>query len=115
MTESPRRRHLMDPANPQPRRPTTAAQDASLTRVQQWVASVLVVSLILHLAAGLVIGAYVMDADERAAKIGLVIIAGVLGVIAVIVALVIHRRSLPSWWLLLGPVPGLVGAWIVLG
>jgi len=110
MTEPPRRRHLMDPNDLHPRSRT---ESASLTRVQQWVMSTLVASLILHLAAGLVIGAYVSDRPD--ARVGLVVIAGVLGFLAVVAALVIHQVALPSWWLLLGVVPGLLGAAIVFG
>jgi hypothetical protein len=112
MAEQPRRRHLMDPANPQPH---YRHASASLTRVQQWVMSTLVASLILHLAAGLVIGSAVMDEGRRGSRIGLVIIAGILGFVAIVAALVIHQKTFPNWWLLLGPVPGLVGAWIVFG
>jgi len=100
----------MDPNDLHPRSRT---ESASLTRVQQWVMSTLVASLMLHLAAGLVIGAYVSDRPD--ARVGLVVIAGILGFLAVLAALVIHRVSLPSWWLLLGVVPGLVGAAIVFG
>jgi len=100
----------MDPNDLHPRSRT---ESASLTRVQQWVMSTLVASLMLHLAAGLVIGAYVSDRPD--ARVGLVVIAGILGFLAVLAALVIHRVSLPSWWLLLGVVPGLVGAVIVFG
>jgi len=100
----------MDPNDLHPRSRT---ESASLTRVQQWVMSTLVASLILHLAAGLVIGAYVSDRPD--ARVGLVVIAGVLGLLAVVAALLIHQVALPSWWLLLGVVPGLVGAAIVFG
>lgn len=100
----------MDPADLRPRSRT---ESASLTRVQQWVMSTLVASLILHLAAGLVIGAYVTDRPD--ARVGLVVIAGILGFLAMVAALVIHRIALPSWWLVLGIVPGLVGAWVVFG
>lgn len=100
----------MDPNDLHPRSRT---ESASLTRVQQWVMSTLVASLILHLAAGLVIGAYVSDRPD--ARVGLVVIAGVLGFLAVVAALVIHQVALPSWWLLLGVVPGLLGAAIVFG
>lgn len=109
---APRRRHLMNPANPQPRYQSTST---SLTRVQQWVMSTLAASLILHLAAGLMIGAAVMGEDRKDARIGLVIIAGILGFLAVVAALAIHKAKFPNWWLLVGPVPGLVGAWIVFG
>ncbi len=98
----------MDPADLRPRSHT---ESVSLTRVQQWVMSTLVASLILHLAGGLVIGAYVTDRQD--ARVGLVVIAGVLGFLAVVAALVIHRIALLSWWLVLGVVPGLLGAWVV--
>lgn len=100
----------MDPEDLHPR---TRTESASLTRVQQWVMSTLVASLILHLAAGLVIGAYVSDRPD--ARIGLVVIAGILGFIAMVAALVIHKVSMPSWWLLLGVIPGIVGALVVFG
>jgi hypothetical protein len=35
----------------------------------------------------------------------------VIGVIAVATGLIIHGKRPLSWWLLLGLVPGLVGAW----
>jgi hypothetical protein len=108
----PRRRHLLDPADLRPR---TRAESAALTRVQQWVLSTLVASLILHLAGGLVVAAYLLDEDRLDARIGLVVIAGILGFLAVVAALVIHRHKQPTWWLLAGVVPGLVAAWVVFG
>lgn len=102
----------MDLDNP---RPSDRSDAGSLTRVQQWVLSTLVVSLILHLAGGLVLGAYFMDDDRLDGRIGLVGIAGVLGFIAVVVALAIHRRHLVSWWLIVGIVPVLAFVWIVFG
>jgi len=98
----------MDPDHLPPR---SRAESASLTRVQHWVMSTLVASLILHLAAGLVIGAYVSDRPD--ARVGLVVIAGILGFIAMVAVLVIHQVSLLSWWLVLGVVPGIVGALVV--
>ena len=102
----------MDPADLRPR---TRAESAALTRVQQWVLSTLVASLILHLAAGLAVGAYLLDEDRLDARIGLVVIAGILGFLAVVAALVIHRHKMPTWWLLAGAVPGPVAAWVVFG
>ena len=51
-----RPRHLMDPDNP-----VRPVNDHSLTQVQRWVLSVLAVTTILHLSAGLVIGAFFLD------------------------------------------------------
>ena len=110
VTDPPRRRHLMDP---QDLRPRTHSESASLTRVQQWVMSTLSASLILHLVAGLVLGAYL--ADRHDAKVGLVVIASILGFLAMVVALVIHQVRLPTWWLVLGIIPGLISAWVVFG
>ena len=102
----------MDPDNPRPR---DRSDPRSLTRVQHWVMSTLVVSLILHLAGGLVLGAYVMDDDRLDGRIGLVAIAGVLGFLSVVAALAIHGRHLVSWWLVAGLLPALVFVWIVFG
>lgn len=108
MTQSPapRPRHLIDPANP-PRR--TAQGDRSLRRVQKWVLSVLAVTTILHLSGGLVLSAVFLDAEFTQARVGLNLIAGLVGVGAVGAALVIHQKSVWSPWLLLGLLPTLVG------
>ncbi len=107
----PRARHLMDPANPQMDHP----ESASIIRVQTWVLSALAVTTILHLSVGLIISAAFIDASMRVERIGLLLIAGAFGVVAVTAGLAIHRQRLPSWWLLLGLVPGIVGAIVVLG
>jgi hypothetical protein len=86
----------------------------SLTNVQRWVMSVLAVTTILHLAAGLVVAAVFMEPDRVDARVGLNVIAAVIGVLAVATGLLIHRRSPLSPWLLLGLLPGVVGAWLVL-
>jgi len=44
------------------------------------------------------------------AQIGLLVIGGAFGVIAIVAALVIHQHRLLSPWLLLGIVPSIVGA-----
>jgi hypothetical protein len=107
---APRRRHLMDPAHPQ--RPSLESRE--ITRVQQWVLSVLVATTILHLSAGLAVAAVYADGSRPGAGVGLNVLACVCGVAAVAAARMIHRRTPLSWWLLLGLVPGLVGLWVVL-
>lgn len=105
---SPRRaRHLMDPANPRPAPPPPGSK--AIEGVQRWVLSVLVATTIFHLSAGLVIAAVFLDDASDVALVGLNLIAGGFGVIAVAVALVIHRRPMVSPWLLLGFVPTVIG------
>ena len=99
------RRHLMTPG--QPPRATRQDQERSLTNVQKWVMSTLVVSTILHLAAGLVLAAAYVD--PTSSKVGLLVIAGAFGVIAVAAGMLIHQKSLRSPWLALGLLVPLVG------
>jgi hypothetical protein len=107
-SEAPRRRrHLMDPNNPQPAPPAPGSQ--AIEGVQKWVLSILLATTIFHLSAGLVVAAVFVDETEDAARIGLNVIAGAFGMIAVAVALVIHRKSPVSPWLALGLVPTVVG------
>jgi hypothetical protein len=100
----------MDPANPQ--RPSVDSPE--ITRVRQWVVSVLVATTILHLAAGLAVAGVYADGSRPGAGVGLNVLAAACGVGAVLAARLIHRRRPWSWWLLLGLLPGLVGLWFVL-
>lgn len=99
----------MDPANP-----VRQVNDHRLTNVQRWVMSVLAVTTILHLSAGLVLGAFFLDDDDRVAQIGLCVIGGLFGVVAAAVGRLIHQKPLGSWWLALGFLPGVVGIAILL-
>ena len=110
-----RPRHLLDPDAPAPRR-DLAAERRSLTHVQQWVLSVLAVTTILHMSGGLIIAARFLPEERGAgAQVGLNVIAGAFGVMAVAVGLAIHRRSPLSPWLLFGVLPGVLGAWLTFG
>jgi hypothetical protein len=106
-----RRRHLIDPNAPRPVR-DPGAEARSLTRVQQWVMSTLAVTTILHMSAGLILAAMFLPERRLDAEIGLNVIAGAFGVIAVAAALAIHRRRIISPWLLLGPLPTIVGLYL---
>ena len=84
----PRRRprHLIDPADlgkPRLSAADLAEERASLNRVRRWVASILIVTTILHLVAGLVIAAWVLPNERMPARIGLLVIAGFFAVVAV--------------------------------
>lgn len=106
----PRRaRHLMDPDAPRGVR----RDPMSLSQVQKWVMSVLAVTTIEHLSAGLVVAAYFLSTDRPGAQAGLLVIAGIIGMLAVVAGFLIHGRRPVSLWLLLGTVPALVGAWFI--
>jgi hypothetical protein len=98
----------MDPDNP-----IRPVNDRSLTNVQRWVASVLVVFTIAHLAIGIAISATLVPDDKVAARAGLSIIAAAFGVIGVAAGFIIHGKKPFAWpyapWLLLGAIPGVVG------
>ena len=112
-TPPPRRaRHLIDPTAPPRRRDPEA--EARLARVQQWVMSVLAVTTIVHLCAGLVVAALFLDEQDTVGRVGLCVVAGAFGVMAVGIARAIHHRPLLSPWLVVGVLPTVVGVWLVL-
>lgn len=100
-----RPRHLMDPANPQRSAPST---DRSLGNVQKWVMSTLAVTTVLHMSWGLVVAAGTVGAGHRDAQIGLMVIAGLFGMMAVAAGMAIHQKMPLNPWLLLGVLPVLV-------
>ncbi len=97
----------MTPGQPRPQQ----RGDMSLSSVQRWVLSTLAATTILHLSVGLVFAA--VFSDRRDSQIGLLVIAGVFGLLAIEAALVVHRHRLVSAWLLLGLVPALVGGYVL--
>jgi hypothetical protein len=109
------RKHLMTPGQPRPQ----STRSTSLTTVQRWVMSTLAVSTGLHLAAGLVLAAHYVDV--RSSAIGLLVIAGVLGVLTMAGGILIHRSPLlvrgrlPHPLLLVGLLPPALGAWWIFG
>lgn len=116
MTQEPvqrRAKHLIDPSAP--RKQTSAEDIARLERVQRTVMSVLVGTTIFHLSIGLVIAALVIDESEQVARIGLCVLGGAFGVVAIAAAFAIHRRSMASPWLALGLLPTVAGLAVVLG
>ena len=82
----------------------------SITQVQQWILSVLAFTVIEHFAAGLAIAG--IFADDQDARVGLNVLAGITGVFAVLAFRALRAKPLLSVWLLLGPLPGVVGAWV---
>jgi hypothetical protein len=111
--QQPRRaRHLIDPTAP--RRPPDPQAAARLAKVQQWVISVLAVTTIAHLCVGLVVAALFLDPRDTVARVGVCVVAGAFGALAVGIGRAIHRRPPLSPWLALGLLPTVVGVWLVL-
>jgi uncharacterized membrane protein len=108
------RRHLLDLDAPRTVIKDPEADARDLARVQRWVMSTLGVTTILHLVVGLVVAAVFLQ-GPTSSRVGLTVIAGIFGVMAVAAARGIHGRRLVSPWLLLGLVPVAVGLWLVLG
>ena len=102
------------PREPAPRGEVRRADAGSmhLEPVQKWVLSVLAATTIVHLAGGLVIAAMYVDDTRTDAQVGLNILAGAFGVIAVAVFRAIHQKKMLSPWLLLGVIPTVVGLWL---
>lgn len=107
--QRPPQKHLMTPGSPR----VVKRDPMSLGRVQKWVLSTLSVTTIAHLAAGLVLAAIFVDESRLDSQIGLLVISGAFGVIAVLSALLIHQRRLTSPWLVLGLLPTVVGGYFV--
>ena len=105
----PKARHLIDFDAPRPAR-DREAEERSLSRVQRWVMSTLAVTTMLHFAIGILFAATYVP--ELSGRIVLCLISGTFGAISVAAGLAIHGRSVLSPWLLLGILPGIVGAWI---
>ena len=105
-----KQRHLIDFDAPRPVQ-TKAATEKSLTQVQRWVASALAFVTVEHLAGGIAVSAIFTDERHVGARIGLNVMAGITGVLAVVLARAIHSRSWLTPWLLVGPLPGLIGAY----
>lgn len=106
-------RHLIDFDAPRPA-PSEQRGSWSLTRVQRWVASTLIVTTALHMAAGASLAAMTLQIPMRSAQIGLNIIAIIFGVLGVAAGLAVHKHKILCWWLLLGALPGVIGMWLTL-
>jgi len=77
--------------------------------------SVLLVTTLFHFSAGIAIAAILYDDHSMGARIVLNVLAGLTGVLAVAAGRAIHGKQLISPWLLLGLLPGIVGAFLTFG
>lgn len=101
------RKHLMVPGQP----PAPSPSSHSTVIVQRWVVTVLTITIVFHLAGGLVYTAYYIDPDLPSSRIGLLVIAAVMGCLAIAATFAIHRRRPITPWLVLGLLPSLLGVY----
>jgi len=78
-------------------------------RVQRWVMSALLMVTGFIFAGGLCFLAGAADGAQPGARPGLLVIAGVVGVLTMGGVRIINQARIASAWLLLGLVPPLVG------
>ena len=107
--QGPKRpRHLMDP-----NAPVRTASDQSVTGVQRWVMTALVMTVAFLLAGGWVMIA-VEIVTKQAGQVILLLNSAAFGIAGVVAARIIHQKSPLSPWLLVGFIPAIVGAFVVL-
>ena len=95
---------------PQPKR----RNDMTTEQVQRWVISLLVFAISAFPIGGLIAASYSeLHNDRRGAAIGLMIMAGVIGVLALSAIRIIHKRSLVTPLLILGVVPASIAAYFI--
>ena len=105
------RKHLMTPGQPARSAPPRGAM--SIGTVQKWILSGLAVTTIMHMSAGLVLAARYVEV--RSSSIGLLVISGAFGLMAMAAGLLIHGKSLVNPLMLIGLLPPLLGAWWIFG
>ena len=88
----------------------TVIRVTSLERTQQWVISALISAVASFPTGALIIVTHVIRKDDPATAVALCIMTGVLGVIAVVAILLMHRRSPMSFFLCLGLIPAIGSA-----
>ena len=81
-----------------------------ILRVQRWVASALTLTTAFVWASGMVLGALLtIDQSRKGAQIGILVMAAIVGVAAIIGVRVINQLSWRTPWLLAGLVPAAAG------
>lgn len=83
-------------------------------QVQRWVVSLLVFAITSFPIGGLIAVSHaVLRQDRRGAAISLMVMAGVIGVLAISIMRIIHKRSLATPLLILGILPAAIASYWV--
>lgn len=84
-------------------------------QVQKWVLTIVAIGVIGLHATAMAAAPLAYQAKVPGAKPGLLIISGVFGMLAVVAARVIHKKSALTPLLLLGWIPAAAFAWVYYG
>jgi hypothetical protein len=101
----------MDPNAP--RKAADPKDVERLHRVQRRVASVLIITTLVHLTAGLILAADAIDDDRRYAQVILILIGAAFFVVGIAAVRAINKKPLLTWWMLTGLIPVAAGLWWV--
>ena len=96
-------------------RPTKIRQQLSIEQVQRWVISFLVIAVSLFPLGALVAVGHSIDDNGRAGDATILLfVMAVIGILALIVIRLVHRRPPLSPWVLCGALPAIAAAFVVL-
>lgn len=96
----------MDPNNPRP--PQQRGKGMELGQVQRWVLSIVALGVVGLHSAAMAAAPLAFNSGVAGAKPALLIISGIFGMMAVVAALVIHKKSPFSPLLIFGWVPAVI-------
>lgn len=115
VTQIPARRprHLMDPTNP--RLPQQRGRQMAIGQVQKWVLTIVAIGVIGLHATAMAAAPLTFDSHAPGAKPGLLVISGIFGMIAVVAARLIHKKSALTPLLILGWIPAAAFAVVYYG
>ena len=103
----------MDPDNPRP--PQQRGKAMGLSQVQKWVMTIVVTGVVGLHATAMAAAPLAFNSHAPGAKPGLLIISGVFGMIAVVGARLIHKKSGLTPLLVLGWIPAAAFAVVYYG
>lgn len=87
-----------------------------IVRVQRWVASALALTTAFVWAGGMVLGALLtIDQNRHGARIAILVLAAIVGVVAIVGVRIINQLSWKTPWMVAGLVPAAVGTFFLLG
>ena len=96
----------MDPNNPQ--LPPSRGKGMGLGQVQRWVLSIVALGVVGLHSAAMAAAPLAFNSGVAGAKPALLVISGIFGMLAVVAALVIHKRSPVSPLLIFGWIPAAI-------
>ena len=94
--------------------PEMRKKEMSIEQVQRWVVSLLIFAISAFPIGGLIGAGYaIRNQGRHGAAVGLTIMAGVIGVLALGAMRIIHKRSVATPLLMLGMLPAAIAAYVL--